>query len=234
MAYITQRSLMLESEQAVRAHAHSADAIPRRICTQLIQDWASYSHWHSWHETAMSAVAIRRHRDSQLLTLRRLAVEHVHRTALVNYLRDYRVVGEARDRTLRVFHGISDVRNAVLSEHRNYLVAASSQLCAFDLLGLMGDAHGAALVRSYEFAYGQYFALFCDQARAAQRGKQSVLALLLPDVKALADGMRLKIFDRRLSPARRASPAGRPQSFLQERRIVADRRAAPTIQLSRP
>ena len=59
-----------------------------------------------------------------------------------------------------------DPRESVITEHRNYLLAASTQFCAADILEMIGDKHGLELVRRYELAYNQYFGMFCDRARA--------------------------------------------------------------------
>jgi hypothetical protein len=203
LLYITQSQLMRESEQTVLERASAPEEIPRRICTQLLADTARYSLWHARHEMHMSEVANARRRERQVLKLRAVAVEQVHCTALVRYLRDNHVVGGERDRTLRAFYGISDARDSALAEHRTYLLAASTQLCASEILELVGDEPGQRLVYSYELAYGQYFGMFCDRARALQSGKPYLLAGLIPEVRDVAERMRLRILDSHLLPVRR-------------------------------
>jgi hypothetical protein len=198
MLYITTTRLMLESERVVQDTALVGEEIPRRACSQLIADRPRYSQWHSHHELRMDGVAKTRRREPAVERLRALAVEQVHKTALVSYLRDGRVVGSARDRTLRLFYGPADIRDATLVEHRNYLLAASTQLCAHDLLGLVGDDEGLALIRTYELAYHQYFSLFCERGRAAQAGESYLLGSLLPEVKGTADRLRQRILGTRL------------------------------------
>jgi hypothetical protein len=198
MLYITTTRLMLESERVVQDTALAGEEIPRRACSQLIADRPRYFQWHSHHELRMDGVAKTRRREPAVERLRALAVEQVHKTALVSYLRDGRVVGSARDRTLRLFYGPADIRDATLVEHRNYLLAASTQLCAHDLLGLIGDEDGLALIRTYELAYHQYFSLFCERGRAAQAGESYLLGSLLPEVKGTADRLRQRILGTRL------------------------------------
>jgi hypothetical protein len=111
-----------------------------------------------------------------------------------------RVTGLARDTALRLFHGVSDLRDATLAEHRSYLVAASTQVCAHDLLELVGDAEGLNLIRRYEQAYTQYFAMFCERAFALQTGRNYLLGSLLPEVRDVADRLRLKIVGSTLRP----------------------------------
>jgi hypothetical protein len=226
---------MLESEQAVHERANSYEEIPQRVCSQLLGHQPRYAEWHSRHELRMKDVADARRRDPQVLKLRTIALQQVHRTAVVNYLHQGRIVGEARDQTLALFHGVNDSRGAALAEHRHYLLAASTQFCTHDLLDLVGDRDGLALIRSYELAYGQYFALFCDRARARQVGAPYLLSSLVPEVKAVADRLRLRILGtqlvapepRRTPPAavaRSASPARRPA---QARELRDPARAGP-------
>lgn len=189
---------MRESEEAVREHAHSNEEIPRRVCSQLLANEPRYGEWHALHEAKMRNVASARRRDPQIQSLRAVAVEQVHRTALVTYLRQGRITGCARERALGLFHGISDVRGATLAEHRSYLIAASTQLCAQDLLGLVGDGEGLSLIRRYELAYGQFFAMFCERAVALQTGRNYLLGSLLPEVKDVADRLRLQIVGSQL------------------------------------
>jgi hypothetical protein len=130
-----------------------------------------------------------------------LAVEQIHRTALVRYLRDQRIVGAARDETLRAFYGIADTRDSTLAEHRTYLLAASTELCTREILELVGDARGLDLVRGYELAYMQYFGMYCDHARTLRGGKTYLLAALVPEVRDAAKRLRLKILDGQHLPA---------------------------------
>jgi len=183
---------MRESEQAVQAHASGGDEIPQRVCSQLLANPPRYSEWHAQHEIKMRRVIARR-RDPLIVGLRTVAIGQVHRTAVVNYLRLNRISGAARDQTLALFHGVSDPRDAALAEHRGYVVAASTQVCAHDLLDLVGDRDGLDLLRQYQLAYDQYFAIFCDRARARQVGETFLLDSLLPEVKAVADRLRLRI-----------------------------------------
>ena len=193
MLYLTSTRLIRESEHAVREHAGCGDEIPQRVCAQLLANQPRYSEWHALHERKMQSVADARLRDPQVLQLRGIAIEQVHRTAIVNYLRLGRITGAARDQTLALFHGVSDARDATLAAHRNYLLAASTQVCTHELLDLVGDREGHRLVRRYELAYAQYFAMFCDRARALQAGKRYLLDSLLPEVRDVTDRLRMRI-----------------------------------------
>jgi hypothetical protein len=151
--------------------------------------------WHVRHELRMSVVAGVRLRQRQILALRAFALEQIHSSALVRYLRDYQVVGQARDRTLREFFGVADPRDAALMAHRDYLLAASSQVCAAEVLALADDRHGVELLNEYEQAYGQFFSMFCESSRAAESGEQYLLAGLLPEVRVVATKLRRRILE---------------------------------------
>jgi hypothetical protein len=210
---------MRESEQAVREHAGSPDdEISQRVCSQLLASAPRYTEWHASHEVKMRHVADARLHHPQILQLRAVAVQQVHNTALVNYLRAGRVTGTARDKALRLFHGVSDLRDATLAAHRSYLVAASTQVCTRDLLELVGDAEGLDLLRRYELAYSQYFGMFCERAFALQSGKNYLLASFLPEVKDVADRLRLTIVGSQLRPTgARTKAFGAAQSAVSAR-----------------
>jgi hypothetical protein len=220
--YLTQSRLMLESERSVQDRARSDEEIAKRVCSQLLADAPRYSLWHARHEAHMNDVANARRRERQILTLRALSIEQIHRTALVRYLRDHQVKGTARDQTLREFYGVVDPRESAILEHRNYLLAASTQFCTADILELIGDTHGVELVRRYEFAYLQYFGMFCEQARARQNKKTYMLEALLPEARGAAERLRARIMDnKRVAP----QPLSALKGYLADRR-GDERRAA--------
>ncbi len=210
MIYLTQVRLMLESEQTVSNQATNGEEVPRRVCAQLLAEPTRYSVWHSHHENRMVTVAGARRRERQILTLRAFSLEQVHRTALVRYLREYRVVGSAREQTLKEFYGILDPQESAVVEHRNYLLAASSQLCAADLLELVGDQGGLDLMRSYELAYGQFFSMFCEYSRARREGQPYLLTSLIPEVRGTAQRLHRRILAGELLPPVQVVRSQRP------------------------
>jgi hypothetical protein len=193
--YFSQTRLMLESEQAINEHARSGPLVTQRVCVQLLNEPTRYVRWHVRHEQRMEAVADAKLRQRQILALRAFALEQIHGSALVRYLRDYHVVGEQRDRTLHEFFGVADSRDAALRAHRDYLLAASSQVCAVDLLGLADDRFGVDLLGDYEQAYGQFFSMFCESSRSRQEGEPYLLASLLPEVRTVASNLRRRILE---------------------------------------
>jgi hypothetical protein len=186
---------MLESEQAIAEHAHAGPLTTQRVCSLLLNEPTRYVRWHVRHEQRMGAIATARLRQRQILALRAFALEQVHGSALVRYLRDYHVVGAARDKTLHDFFGVADSRDAALRAHRDYVLAASSQVCAVDLLELANDSYGVELLGDYEQAYGQFFSMFCESSRSRQDGEPYLLTSLLPEVRSVASNLRRRILE---------------------------------------
>lgn len=186
---------MVESERTVCDSAAFGEELSRNVCMQLLAKPARYSLWHARHESGMGTVASARWRERQILGLRAFSLEQVHRTALVRYLREYHVVGVCREQTLRDFYGVVDAGDAARTEHRNYILAASSQLCANELLELVGDRTGMDLTRRYELAYGQFFSMFCEYSRARRNHQRYLLTALIPEVRATAARLRRRILD---------------------------------------
>jgi hypothetical protein len=193
--YFSHTRLMLESEQAINDNATNGPVLARRVCAQLLSQPMRYGLWRVRHEERMGAVSDARLRQRQVLALRAFALEQVHGSALVRYLRDYSVVGEARDRTLRDFFGVADSRGAALMAHRDYLLAASSHICAVELLDLASDRRGVELLTEYEQTYGQFFSMFCESSRAKRSGESYMLASLLPEVRMAAESLRRRILE---------------------------------------
>lgn len=184
---------MDESKHAISEHANHGPPVSARACKQVLSEPMRYLLWHVRHEQRMGTVADARLRDRQILALRAFALEQIHAGALVRYLRDHRVVGAARDQTLREFFGVVDPHDAALMAHRDYLLAASSQVCAAELLELVNDTGAAQLLADYEQAYGQYFGMFCESSRARQEGEPYLLASLMPEVRVVATNLRRRI-----------------------------------------
>lgn len=193
---------MTESERAVDESARFGDPESRRACSQLLAEPIRYTLWHGRQENRMQVVADARRRERQTLALRAFALEQIHHAALVRYLRDYRVVGLERTQTLREFHGVVDARDATLAAHREYLLAASSQVSATELLQLVDDHRGIEFLGDYERAYGQFFRMFCEHTRARQNGETYLLGSLLPEVRGVATRLRERVLEGETSSAR--------------------------------
>jgi len=202
LIYLTQHRLMSESESTLKHGATRQDTMAGRVCRQVVDDPLRYSLWHGWHDSRMSDVARREERNRQILALRAVHLEQIHRTALVRYFRKHQVVGETRDETLLEFYGMVDPKRAAVSEHRAFLISASSQLCAHRLLQLVGDRRGLALIQDYQGTFMQYFGMFCENARAERADTSFLLQGLIPEAKFEAAALRKRILGGEGLPSR--------------------------------
>ena len=208
MIYLTHTRLMRESERTVHETATRGTTPERGICRQLVSDPARYSQWYARHERRMRRAGMLLRRESQILELRRACTEELHGAALVRSLRDFNVSSEERDRTLRLFYGVTDAREAAVLEHRRYLMAAASQLCATGLLALAGDTRGASLIGRYERAYAQYFGIFCEHARSSEARQRCLVSELLPEAKEIASRLLERILGGDLMPRTSSATGG--------------------------
>ena len=219
--YLTQARLMTESERAVEESARFGAPEYRRVCSQLLAEPVRYTLWHGRQENRMGVVADARRRERQTLALRAFALEQIHHAALVRYLREYRIVGEDRAQTLREFHGVADQRDATLAAHREYLLAASSQVSAAELLQLVDDSRGIECLGDYERAYGQFFSMFCERSRAQQNGQSYLLECLLPEVRGAAARLRARVLQADTPSVRVFAARSRPHEHA--RRLTIER-----------
>lgn len=181
---------MRESESSIYEHAEHGTGDSHTACQQLVSKRPRYSLWVSRHEREMKAIAKAKLRERQITRLRGLAVGQIHRAALVRHLRANEITGKDRDLLLQEFFGPRDAECAILTEHRNYILAASSQVCAVDLLDLTGDRYGIKLVSRYQEEFGLFFAMYCDRARAQHYGRPYLLEGLIPEIRDEATRIR--------------------------------------------
>ena len=217
MTYLTHTRLMRESERIVHETATRGAAPERGICGQLVSDPGLYSEWYARHAHRMQRVGSLLRPESQLLDLRRACIEELHRAALVRTLRDFDVSREERDRTLCLFSGVANARKAAVLEHRNYLQAATSQLCTTRLLALAGDTRGRELISRYERAFAQHFRLFCEQTRRGEAGHHRLLDELRQKVTWVARGLLKRILGGDFEPSAPPLPSRGPTPLLRPR-----------------
>jgi hypothetical protein len=195
---------MRESESSVHYWAVSGSGDAQKVCSQLLANEPRYATWVSSHDRRMNTVARGRSREHQIVSLRLVATEQIHREALVRYMRDNDVKGHQRSIVLREFYGPLDAECAVLAAHREYQLAVSSHISATDLLALSADRYGAEMMEEYETSYGVYFAMHCDRARARAEGRPYLLASLLPEVRAGARNLRECLLSGKWLPSARS------------------------------
>ncbi|NNC77022.1 MAG: hypothetical protein HKN77_03600 [Woeseiaceae bacterium] len=153
--------LMRESEQALEDAAKFGSERRVRIASQILTDEKLYREWEAEHARRVNPIAQQRRRNPQIIQLRLLETRLLHRSALIDYIREYAVTGPIRDRLFSVFYGPKDTQDAILTEHRHYMLAVGSHCSADHLISVMHDSVSEQLLQLYENAYARYFSLYC-------------------------------------------------------------------------
>ena len=177
--WITFVHLMDESERSL----WRTDAQPdyyRAPVFHVLDDGRRYRRWEMVHARLMRRVADAWRRAQQILVLRRTAVQLIHRRALVDYVRTSGVRGVMRDELIGLFYGPTDAREALLREHRQYVVAAASGYCTEVLVDAVQDAGGSRMLARYQDLYCEYFGLFGQFIAATIAGDIDAVAILRP------------------------------------------------------
>jgi hypothetical protein len=110
-------------------------------------------------------VAERRRPIEQVHALREIEVRLVHRRALIDHIRKNHIHGAERDQLFAALYGPKDIVDAILVEHRQYMLAVSSYLSTEHLIDLMSDTEGKRLLRQYESLCEKYFELYGEIVR---------------------------------------------------------------------
>jgi hypothetical protein len=197
--YLSQRHkrIMDESERALFEAASSPSLRTARIAGHVISDIKIHRIWESKHADLVRPVAEESRRAPQLIELRKAEARLTHKRALIDYVRKHQVNGSARDRLFAAFYGPREITNAILSEHRKYMVAVSSRISTDYLLDLMCDPVSKDLVSIYEKAYDQYFELYCFAASAEGSVMTEAIRGAMGDVAQRAKRIRKRLGEAR-------------------------------------
>jgi hypothetical protein len=192
---LTFARLMDVSERALWRTDSLPDYYRVPIC-QVLDDGTRYRRWEVSHARLMQQAARARQLLEQTTALRKTAIRMIHRRGLFDYLRAHDVRGAARERLFEVFYGPMDFSGAVLCEHRQYLLAASSGYCSEVLVDALHDREGARLIERYEDLYHDYFEAFGRFIAAEVIGDRELVSVLRPLMlgqRASADRLRAQI-----------------------------------------
>ena len=155
------RKLMGESEYALQGASDSSAPRISRIVNTVLQDNQTYKMWESRHADLLLPVAEYSDKKRQIMALRNAKVRLVHQRALFRYLRANEVRGKQRRQLFRIFHSTLDCHDAILTEHRQYMLAVSSHISTDHLIDVMNDPKSKSLPRNYEKLYARYFEMQC-------------------------------------------------------------------------
>jgi len=166
--YLSRRHqrLMDESEQALW------DAIankPRRhssIAKYVLNDHKTHLMWEARHAELVRPVSEQKKRAPQVFALRNIEMRLVHKRALIDHIRAHRLRGLERDRMFAAVYGPRDPIDAMLTEHRRYVMAVSSYVSTGHLMDVMYDPLGKRMLKRYERLYADYFDLYGQIVRS--------------------------------------------------------------------
>ncbi|MDH4048628.1 MAG: hypothetical protein OEV63_10890 [Gammaproteobacteria bacterium] len=184
---------MDESEQALRDAAESDTARHARIAQQTLEDPKTHRIWEGVHAELVRPVAANRKRVPQVLALRAIDIRLVHKQALIDHIRMQQLTGRDRKRMFAIFYGPKDLRDAILTEHRQYTLAVSSYLSTDHLIRVMYDPEGARLLKQYEESYMKYFELYGYAVRATEQAWAEALTPLMSETRIKVKQLRDRI-----------------------------------------
>ena len=191
------RRIMDESEVALAEAAESGSPLISRIVKQVLNDPKTHRLWESRHAALVQPLAEESRRVPQVLALRNMDARLLHRRALIDHIREHRIVGKRRDRLFSVFYGPKDTLDAVLTEHRQYMLAVTSRVSADHLMGVMHDSHGLHLLHLYQSVYKEYFGLYCEMVCTADPTTADMIRTAMLDAGNRANAVRAQLISSR-------------------------------------
>jgi hypothetical protein len=175
---------MNASEYALHDATHSEIPRESRIATTIIGDSQRYRDWELRHAKLLVPVAEQKAEKYQILALRKANVQLVHRRAFFNYLQTHPVTGARREQLFRLFHSTLDMNEAILAEHRQYMVAFSSGISTGHITDVMHDDTSTWLTDLYEKTFCRYFEMKCFVASTGENSStREMVAASLHDVR---------------------------------------------------
>ncbi len=189
--------LMDESEQALWDAADAKSIRESRIAEHTLRDPKTYRMWEARHAELVRPVAEQNRRVWQVFALRDIEVCLIHKRALIEHIRKHRLRGPERDQMIAAFYGPRDIQDAVLIEHRQYMLAVSSQLSTDHLINVMYDPLGNRLLRQYETLYTDYFDLYGYVIRSQDAAWADAAKPLMTEAREQMARVRLKISSER-------------------------------------
>lgn len=178
------RQLMNASEFALQGAAESEEPRESRIAATVIDDGRKYREWEARHANLLLPVAEHKSEKHQLIALRRANVQLVHRRAFFNYLQTHPVSRPRRTQLFRLFHSTLDLNEAILAEHRQYMLAFSSGISTDHIVDVMHDDSCTRLTEMYEKTFARYFEMKCFIASTGENSNMRDMVIAsLHDVR---------------------------------------------------
>jgi hypothetical protein len=184
---------MDESEQALLNAANTTSRRVARIVKHIIGDPKSHRLWEARHAELVRPVAEQGRRTPQVIALRGIEVSLVHRRALIDHIRENKVTGTVRDHLFSTFYGPRDLSDAIVAEHKQYMLAESSRVSTDHLIGVMCDPISNRLVKLYKASYAEYFDLYCYVSACEDSASADAARLLMLDARRRTRELRKRL-----------------------------------------
>lgn len=197
------RRLMEASEYALQDASESTSPRESRIATTVLTDARKYREWELRHANLLLPVAEQRARKRQIIALRHAEIQLIHRRALFSYLQTHELSDDQRHKLFRLFHSTLDYQEAILAEHRQYMLAVSSHISTDHIIDIMQDETSTGLLQLYEKTFARYFEMKCYIASARD---SHCIELIRSSVRDM-QGQLLRI-RRRIETERPAADVG--------------------------
>lgn len=190
---IRHHKLMEVSESALEDATESPLPRESRIATTILSDAQKYRQWELRHADLLLPVAEHGGKKRQILALRHAEIQLIHRRALFTYLQTHEVNAIQRERLFRLFHTTLDLNDAILLEHRHYMVAFSSHISTDHIIDVMNDNSSTPLLDQYETTFGRYFEMKCYVASSRDSHCIDLVRTSLRDLKGQLLRIRRRI-----------------------------------------
>ncbi len=187
------KRLMDVSEYALQDAAEASRPRESRIATDVLNDTLKYREWESRHAELLVPVAEQSRKKPQIVALRQAEASLVHRRAFFRYLRENEIRGKKRERLFRLFHSTLDYNDAVLAEHKQYMLAVSSRISTDHIIDVMEDSHSLQLLRQYERAFARFFEMKCYLACAGNTDTARFVLQSMRDMQGRLLGIRRRM-----------------------------------------
>jgi hypothetical protein len=195
---VTLERLMRVSTDRVQGALQSENPNEKLIASRLVQSPAAFRAWESEHAGMMREVANSGARRTQTAVLKKAAFRLIHRKALFEYLRDERIRGNWRQRTIEHFHPAQDYAQSVVAEHSLYLRKACSFLCTSHVgTQIVRDPGFFDPMERYQELYAEYFQIFCSTYFSGDSAGLELQSALLPMLKHQLEECRMAIMNPR-------------------------------------
>ena len=193
--YLSRRHkrLMNESEQALWDAIAGKPTRHSNIAKYVLNDHKTHLTWESRHAELIRPVAEQNKRTPQVFALREIELQLVHKRALIDYISTNKLQGKERERMFSAIYGPRDTVDAILTEHRQYTMAVSSNFSTNHLIDVMYDPIGMRMLRRYKQLYTDYFDLYGLVIRTEDVDVTDEIIPLMREARNKLDTQRMRI-----------------------------------------